>query len=102
MLRTARLPVFAAAVLLGALCPQRGLAGATAQMRVSLVVRQSCEVRADQNRQQAPSIDCRHGEAYGLARHTLADLRATSAAPVHTVERAAGDAGAPEVWVVTF
>ena len=101
MLRKARTPLFAAA-LLCALCPRPGLAAATAQMRVSLVVRQSCEVRVDAGRQQAPSIDCLNGEAYGLARHTLADLRGSQAAPAQAIERMAGAAGAPEVWVVTF
>lgn len=101
MLRKARIPLFAAA-LLCSLCPQYGLAGTTTQMRVSLVVRQSCEVHADQDRRQAPSIDCRNGEAYGLSRYTLADLRRSSLMPAGAIERTSGDDGAPEVWVVTF
>jgi hypothetical protein len=102
MLRKARISLFAAAALLCSLCPQSGLAAATAQMRVSLVVRQSCEVRTDESREQAPSIQCPKGEAYGLARYTMADVRRSQAVPARAVEPAAGNAGTPEVWVVTF
>ena len=102
MLHKARTSLFAAAALLGSLCPQPGLAAATAQMRVSLVVRQSCEVRADEDRRQAPSIQCPNGEAYGLTRYAMADLRHSHVMPAQAMERASADAGAPEVWVVTF
>ena len=100
MWRKALLPQIAALLLAGALFPQPGLA-ASAQFGVSLVVRQSCEVRTEPgSTHREPAVNCIHGQSFAVSRHAQ-QLQNTST-PAHSLARTAIAGMATEMWVVTF
>ena len=103
MRRSAHLPRIAAFLLAGVLYPHLGLASASAQFGVHLVIHESCEVRTDPgSAARAPAVNCRHGQSFAVSRHGTEESPASPLPAARTLTRATADGAATEMWVVTF